>query len=70
MNFILLESIQRKVTRAISGLRDFTYKQRLESLGLTTLLERRMRGDLIETFKILNNKNNYLQGMMQAATKH
>ena len=59
-NFILkLESIQRKVTRAISGLRDFTYKQRLESLGLTTLLERRMRGDLIETFKILNNKNNY-----------
>ena len=26
---------------------------------MTTLLERRMRGDLIETFKILNDFNNY-----------
>jgi hypothetical protein len=59
-NFILkLESIQRKVTKIVNGLEDFTYEQRLKSLGLTTLLERRMRGDLIETFKILNGINNY-----------
>ena len=59
-NFILkLEGIQRKITRIINGLGDLSYKQRLETLGLTTLLERRMRGDLIETFKILNDKNNY-----------
>ena len=28
--------------------------QRLQRLRLTTLLERRMRGDLIETFQIIN----------------
>ena len=38
---------------------DLNYKQRLEKLNMTTLLERRMRGDLIETFKILNGFNNY-----------
>ena len=54
-----LEGIQRNITRVIYGLEDLNYKHRLESLGLTTLLERRMRGDLIETFKILNDKNNY-----------
>jgi hypothetical protein len=45
-NFILkLEGIQRKITRIINGLGELNYKQRLEKLGLTTLLERRMRGD-------------------------
>ena len=38
---------------------NLNYEQRLKQLGLTTLLERRMRGDLIETFKILNGLNNY-----------
>ena len=43
---------------------NLTYKQRLEKLNMTTLLERRMRGDLIETFKILNNLNNYGQNLL------
>ena len=33
--------------------------ERLEKLRLTTLLERRMRSDLIETFKIINGISNY-----------
>jgi hypothetical protein len=40
-------------------LKNLCYKERLEALGLTTLLERRMRGDLIETFKILNGFSKY-----------
>ena len=32
---------------------------RLYELKLTTLLERRMRGDLIETFKVVNGHVNY-----------
>ena len=47
-----IESVQRTFTRIIEGMTDLTYKQRLEKLNMTTLLERRMRGDLIETFKI------------------
>ena len=30
-----------------------TYEERLESIGLTTLVERRERGDAIETFKTM-----------------
>ena len=54
-----IEAVQRTFTRVIEGMADLNYKQRLEKLNMTTLLERRMRGDLIETFKILNGFNNY-----------
>ena len=54
-----LEGIQRTFTRMIDGMDDLSYKERLNKLGLTTLLERRMRGDLIETYKILNGHNKY-----------
>ena len=47
-----LENCQRKFTKLISGLEDLSYRDRLTKLGLTTLLERRARGDLIEIFKI------------------
>ncbi|XP_070579367.1 uncharacterized protein [Ptychodera flava] len=39
----------------IPELRNVSYQQRLNQLGLTTLEERRTRGDMIETFKIMNN---------------
>ena len=59
-NLILkLEGVQRRVTKVIKSLGDLSYKERLERLNLTTLLERRMRGDLIETFKITKNLSNY-----------
>ena len=40
-------------TRSIEGIGLLNYEERLQKLGLTTLLERRARGDLIEAFKIL-----------------
>ena len=54
-----IEAVQRTFTRVIDGMQDLNYKQRLNKLNMTTLLERRMRGDLIETFKILNDFNKY-----------
>ena len=42
----------------VTGLKQLSYQQRLDSLGLTTLAERRCRGDLLETFKILKGKEN------------
>ena len=51
--------MQRRATKQIPGFRDLTYAQRLRKLKLPTLLYRRVRGDLIETYKILND-NNYL----------
>ena len=47
-----LESVQRSFTCMIDGVGLMTYRERLDKLKLTTLLERRVRGDLIEMFKI------------------
>ena len=54
----MLEKIQRRATKLIPGLRDQTYEERLKECGLTTLETRRLRGDQIEVFKILNGYEN------------
>ena len=50
----VLERIQRRATKLVPQLRDLPYNERLNALGLTTLQERRTRGDMIEVFKMLN----------------
>ena len=42
-----------------SGPSSLTYIQRLSACNLTTLAERRIRGDLIETFKMVSASVNY-----------
>ena len=48
-----LEGVQRRFTRLIPELRGLDYEERLSRLGLYSLEFRRMRGDLIETYKIM-----------------
>ena len=52
----LLEKVQRRAIRMVSGLKGKTYEDRLKELGLTTLEARRERGDMIEVYKILTGK--------------
>ena len=52
----LLEKVQRRATKMIKGFRSLSYDERLSKCGLTTLEKRRCRGDLIETFKLMKNK--------------
>ena len=54
-----LEDVQRSMTRMIDNIGLLPYNDRLNELGLTTLLERRARGDIIETFKIVTGKVGY-----------
>ena len=49
-----LERIQRRATKLIPELKHLSYEKRLLECRLTTLETRRLRGDLIEVFKILN----------------
>ncbi|XP_072037390.1 uncharacterized protein [Amphiura filiformis] len=50
----MIEKVQRRATKLIPSLRSKEYTQRLKELKLYSLEWRRLRGDLIETFKILN----------------
>ena len=50
-------NIQRRVTKITKREKD--NRERLEKLELTILLEKRIRGDLTETFKIINGISNY-----------
>ena len=50
----LIEAFQRRATRQIPGYSQMEYEERLRLLGLPTLTFRRLRGDMIETYKILS----------------
>ena len=52
-----MERVQRRVMRMVVGVKGREYEERLEEVGLTTLTERRVRGDMIETFKTLRGAN-------------
>ena len=54
----MLEKIQRRATKLIPVLRDLRYEERLKECELTTLETRRLRGDQLEVFKILNGNEN------------
>ena len=49
-----MECTQRRITKLIPSLKDLSYEESLRSLELITLKERRVRGDMIVVFKILN----------------
>ncbi len=53
-----LERIQQAATKLSELLRDYTYKERLERLDLTTLERRRERGDLIMMYKLQEGLEN------------
>ena len=50
-----LEKGQRRATRQVPQLRGLSYEDRLRKLQLPTLRYRRLRGDMIETYKLLHD---------------
>ena len=58
-----LEGIQRRATKMIPELRDLSYESHLLQCGLTTLETRRLRGDQIEVFKIVNGYEDVYRNM-------
>ena len=48
-----IERVQHRTTRLIPGLARLSYVERPKETGLYTLERRRLRGDMIEMFKIM-----------------
>ena len=54
-DIVKLEGVQRRAIRMIQGLTASNYYGKLKELNLFSLEKRYLRGDLIETFKIIKN---------------
>ena len=55
-DIILLENVQKRATKLVNKLRNKEYEDRLKDLKLTKLEDRRIRGDMILTYRLLNGK--------------
>ena len=49
-----VEGVQRRATKVLPGMKEMAYEDRLRKLKLPTLRHRRIRGDMIETYKIIH----------------
>ena len=50
-----VERVQRRATKTVPGISTMSYSDRLRTLRLPSLVYRRARGDMIETYKFLHN---------------
>lgn len=49
----MIEGVQRRATKCLPGMKHLSYSERLQKLKLPTLAYRRVRGDMIEVYKMI-----------------
>jgi hypothetical protein len=49
----IIENVQKRATKQIPGMKNLSYEKRLRKFELPTLSYRRLRGDMIEVYKII-----------------
>jgi len=54
----MLDNVQQTATRLMTSDKSLSYTDRLQKFGLTTLETRKLRGDLIEVFKMFKGFDN------------
>ena len=64
----ILKGVQRRATKMIPSLRNFSYNKRLKRLGMFYLRLRRLRNNLIEVFKMIHGIDKINIGKLFDAT--
>ena len=54
-----IERVQRRATIISFGFEKLEYEERLKRFNLTKLKDRRVRGDLIEIFKVISSRDSF-----------
>jgi hypothetical protein len=61
----LVESVQRRATSILRGLKGKSYEERLKIMKLPSLRYRRLRGDLIEVYKYTHGLYKVPKGLLE-----
>ena len=64
-----IEDVQRRGSKLVPGLYNLSYPERLMKLKMPTLAYRRVRGDMIEVYKMLAPVNGYDQTIPPLLTR-
>ena len=52
----MLEGVQKRATKKIPSLRNLSYVEKVKMLGIFSLRRRRLKGDMIEVFRMIEGK--------------
>ena len=56
-DILAVKNVQRRTPKLLPGLKAMSHPERLKVLKLPSLVNRRLRGDMIEAFNILNDES-------------
>ena len=51
----MFRKLQRRATKLVRGLKDKSYEEGMRLLDITSFEERRLRGDLIQVFRVVKD---------------
>jgi ribonuclease P/MRP protein subunit RPP40 len=57
----VLERVQKRAVKMVSGLQGTSYQEKLEELDLNTLEERRHQADMLQMYKIITGKDSVMR---------